>query len=112
MADNNPAQNDVLTPPSLIGDLGKWLRPLSGDISCAEVPSAQPSPRHLLSNRPDEHSKSRMKEGAETLSDMVTFQNRAVVVSYGNGSASFDQKVIVEARMFHVVNDSSEKCCG
>ena len=53
-----------------------------------------------------------MKEGAETLSGMVTFQNRAVVVSYGNGSASFDQKVIVEARMFHVVNDSSEKCCG
>jgi len=68
MADNNPAQNDVLTPPSLIGDLGKWMRPLSGDVSCSEeVPSAQHSPRHLSglsSNRPDEHSKSQVKEGA------------------------------------------------
>ena len=64
MADKNPAQNDVLTPPSLIGDLGKWMRPLSGDVSCSEVPSAQHSPRHLSSNRPDEHSKSQMREGA------------------------------------------------
>jgi len=72
MADNNPAQNDVLTPPSLIGDLGKWMRPLSGDVSSRpdkweSVGRMGPPLSHLSglsSNRPDEHSKSQVKEGA------------------------------------------------
>ncbi len=53
-----------------------------------------------------------MEEGAETLPTMVIFQNGAVIVSYSNRSSSFDQKVIVEARMLHVVNDGGKKSCG
>lgn len=53
-----------------------------------------------------------MEECAETLSAVVIFQNGTVVISYCNGGAGFDQKVIVKARMLHVMYDCGEKRSG
>jgi hypothetical protein len=50
-----------------------------------------------------------MEECAKTLSAVVIFQNGTVVICYCNGSASFDQKVIVKARMLHIMYDCSEE---